>query len=75
LDEVLSVGDESFRIKCQERLQRFWQAHCTIFVVSHDLNFIRESCEIVVWLDHGRIAAAGAPNETVDLYLASIAPA
>jgi ABC-type polysaccharide/polyol phosphate transport system ATPase subunit len=73
LDEVLSVGDESFRRKCAERIQRFWDAHSTIIVVSHDLGFIRESCTRAIWLDHGKIVFDGASAEGSSRYLASLA--
>lgn len=41
LDEVLSVGDESFRNKSKQRIEKFWQDHATILLVSHDLNFCK----------------------------------
>ncbi|AOX02586.1 ATP-binding protein [Moorena producens PAL-8-15-08-1] len=72
LDEVLSVGDQSFRIKCQRRMERFWEAHATVLVVSHDLSFVRHTCKRVIWLDKGRIKLAGESNEVVDSYLNSV---
>lgn len=72
LDEVLSVGDESFRRKCNERIQRFWDAHSTIIVVSHDLGFIRDSCERAIWLDQGEIIFDGKAAEGASRYLASL---
>ncbi|MEA2666964.1 MAG: lipopolysaccharide transport system ATP-binding protein [Candidatus Eremiobacteraeota bacterium] len=72
LDEVLSVGDESFRQKCEERLRGFWDAHSTVIVVSHDMSFILESCETVAWLDNGRLARVGPAAEVVSAYLASV---
>jgi len=74
LDEVLSVGDESFRRKCAERIQRFWDAHSTIIVVSHDLGFIRDSCERAIWLDKGEVVFDGPSWEGASRYLASLAP-
>jgi len=40
LDEVLSVGDENFRQKSKTRMDEFWNAHATILVVSHSMDFI-----------------------------------
>jgi ABC-2 type transport system ATP-binding protein len=51
LDEVLSVGDESFKNKCQKRIDKLWDHHTTILVVSHGLEFIQKSCERAIWLD------------------------
>lgn len=71
LDEVLSVGDESFRNKCKRRIERFWQDNATILLVSHDLDFLQKSCERVVWLDHGQIRMIGEAIEVVQAYAES----
>ena len=70
LDEVLSVGDERFKAKCQERMQQLWQAHTTVLVVSHEMEFIRDSCDQVIWLHQGRIHKVGSAKEIIDAYLA-----
>ncbi|MEM9806499.1 MAG: ABC transporter ATP-binding protein [Cyanobacteria bacterium P01_D01_bin.56] len=70
LDEVLSVGDERFKAKCQERMQRLWQAHTTVLVVSHQMEFIQDSCDRVLWLRQGRIHRVGSAKEVIDAYLA-----
>lgn len=72
LDEVLSVGDESFKHKCQRRMERFWESQTTILVVSHDLNFICESCKRVIWLEKGKINLIGEPKDVVDSYLQKV---
>ncbi len=72
LDEVLSVGDERFKMKCKERLERFWDAHSTIIVVSHDLDFLATSCERVIWLDAGRVVTSGPAQTIVRNYYDSV---
>lgn len=72
LDEVLSVGDERFKNKCKKRIENFWNTRTTILLVSHDLEFLRRSCERVVWLEHGRIRRMGATIDTVDAYIESV---
>lgn len=72
LDEVLSVGDESFKNKCKQRLDTFWQANATVLVVSHDLEFIREACHQAIWLDRGRIRFSGSAATTVAEYLKAV---
>lgn len=72
LDEVLSVGDESFKNKCKRRLKKFWNSNATIVVVSHDLGLVRDSCERVIWLDKGKICHSGHADEVVDAYLHSV---
>jgi ABC-type polysaccharide/polyol phosphate transport system ATPase subunit len=72
LDEVLSVGDESFKNKCKQRIEKFWNGDATVLVVSHDLDFVQQSCERVVWLDRGKVSFVGKPQETVKCYLHQI---
>lgn len=72
LDEVLSIGDEHFRRKCQARIERFWHQETTIFVVSHDLGFIEKSCERVICLQKGRIAFTGPAKTAIRFYLDTV---
>ena len=73
LDEVLSVGDQSFKNKCQHRIDKFLNGETTVLVVSHDLDFIRTACDKAIWLDRGRIKFIGSGKETVDRYLDTVA--
>lgn len=68
LDEVLSVGDESFRRRSAERLNRYWDEKSTILVVSHETAFIRRMCTRAILLEGGAMIADGTPDEVVDLY-------
>jgi ABC-type polysaccharide/polyol phosphate transport system ATPase subunit len=72
LDEVLSVGDQSFKNKCQHRIDKFLNGETTVLVVSHDLEFIRNSCDKVIWLERGRVKFIGSGSETVDRYLSTV---
>lgn len=69
LDEVLSVGDESFKNKCKQRIDKFWQGDATVLVVSHDLEFIRQSCQFAIWLDKGKMKLIGNADRVVEFYL------
>jgi ABC-type polysaccharide/polyol phosphate transport system ATPase subunit len=72
LDEVLSVGDESFRNKSRRRIESMWHDHVTVLLVSHDLQFIRESCSRAIWMQAGGIVKDGSPGDVVDAYLRSV---
>lgn len=72
LDEVLAVGDESFKNKCQKRMDSFWQEHITILVVSHSMELIKQSCHKVIWMEKGKIKLIGEPQAVIDDYLGSI---
>jgi ABC-2 type transport system ATP-binding protein len=73
LDEVLAVGDEAFRRKSSERIARFWDAHSTIVVVSHDPKIIEGQCERAILLDAGRMVAIGSASEVMRQYEARLA--
>lgn len=68
LDEVFSVGDEAFRRKSAERITRFWDEQSTIFVVSHDTNFVRNMTERAILLEEGNLIADGKSGEVTQLY-------
>ena len=68
LDEVLAVGDEAFRNKCQARLEKYRDHGTTTLLVTHDSNTVETLCSRAMWLDHGQIRAIGASKEIVALY-------
>ncbi|NJN76420.1 MAG: ABC transporter ATP-binding protein [Synechococcaceae cyanobacterium RL_1_2] len=68
LDEVLAVGDENFKNKCQQRMDKFWEQHTTVLVVSHSMDFIKQSCDRVVWLDRGTVKFIGPADEAIQHY-------
>jgi ABC-2 type transport system ATP-binding protein len=72
LDEVLSVGDQSFKNKCQHRIDKFLSSNTAVLIVSHDLKFISNSCDKAIWLEQGRIKFCGTGRETVDRYLRTV---
>jgi ABC-type polysaccharide/polyol phosphate transport system ATPase subunit len=71
VDEVLAVGDEAFRRKCQARMQAFRDAGSTILMVSHDMKTVEELCARAAWLDHGRILSMGPPAKVIADYRAA----
>jgi len=71
IDEALTVGDEEFRRLAAERIDDVRSASGSVVLVTHNMNEIRRFCDRVVWLDEGRIRAAGDPGEIVDDYLAA----
>ncbi len=71
IDEALAVGDEAFRLKSKERIAGLRAEAGTVFLVSHALDTIAESCSRVIWLERGRIIADGDPDDIVDRYRAS----
>ncbi|MBO1065489.1 MULTISPECIES: ABC transporter ATP-binding protein [Nostocales] len=72
LDEVLSVGDEGFKNKCKQRMDKFWDDNVTILVVSHDLEFVKQSCDRLIFLDNGKVKFRGNGQKTIDYYLSTL---
>ena len=53
IDEVLSVGDQRFHRKCHDALF-VKRKHCSMILISHDTNIIREFCQKALILKAGR---------------------
>lgn len=66
LDEVLSVGDGSFRKKSGDKMKEILANGVTGILVSHSVPQVRDMCNKILWLDHGKQIAF--TNE-IDLYL------
>ncbi len=69
VDEVLAVGDAAFQRKCQERFADYRAAGKTVVLVSHDSSSMRNLCDEVAWLEHGRVVKTGKPTVVVDEYV------
>jgi ABC-type polysaccharide/polyol phosphate transport system ATPase subunit len=69
IDEVLAVGDLAFQDKCINRIKQFKENGCTVLIVSHNLDFIRENCDTVLWLHMGRVKAYDQAEPVVSHYL------
>ena len=69
MDEVLAVGDMAFQKKCLDKMNDVSRAEGrTILYVSHNMNTIRELCDRVVVLDHGKVAFDGAVEDGIAVY-------
>jgi ABC-type polysaccharide/polyol phosphate transport system ATPase subunit len=68
VDEILSVGDEAFQRKCNERMQSYQEQGSTVLIVSHGLAKIQDMCNRVLWLDHGQVQMIGDPAEVIEAY-------
>lgn len=68
LDEVLSVGDGAFRKKSGDKMKEILAGGVTGILVSHSISQVRELCNKVLWLDHGKQIAFGDAKEICDQY-------
>ena len=68
VDEVLSVGDESFQKKCEQKIDEIRRAGKTILLVSHALGTVQALCNRCLLLNGGRAVAIGETEEVLAEY-------
>lgn len=67
LDEGIAVGDQAFRKKSLAKINEFFKKGKTVIVVSHWLDYLKENCNRIIWLENGEVKRDGSP-EIVDQY-------
>lgn len=65
LDEVLSVGDGAFRKKSGDKMRQILSSGVTGILVSHSVDQVREMCNKILWLDHGKQIYFGGETERI----------
>lgn len=68
MDEWLAVGDENFKHKAEERMRTLVQSTNILVIASHSRDLILETCNRVLWLEHGKIRMDGPAAEVVAAY-------
>lgn len=68
VDEVLSVGDMAFQLKCFKKFQQFKEKGKTILFVSHSIADVLENCTRVIILNSGSKIFDGDTKEGVETY-------
>jgi len=71
IDEVLAVGDHSFKEKCLDKMQNISKHGRTVLFVSHNLGSIRSMCNKAVFIESGLIKYTGDTQDTINIYLQS----
>lgn len=62
VDEVLGVGDASFRKKSEKRVRDMIKGSGTVIIVSHSQGFMMEICDRIVLMEQGKIVDVGDPK-------------
>ena len=65
MDEWIAVGDAQFRKKTHDRLQQITQRSGIVVLASHDFGLLRETCNLGLYLDGGRVRAFGALDDVL----------
>jgi len=74
VDEIFGVGDEFFMRKSMMRMQRLMARGTTTVFVSHNIDFLVEQCNRLIWLDEGKVILDGEPYEVAASFRNSDSP-
>jgi len=68
MDEWLSVGDENFKRKAEERMFELVKSTNILVLASHSKELICDLCDRAIWLEHGKIKADGPADIVANQY-------
>ena len=68
VDEVLSVGDMAFQLKCFKKFEEFKKSGKTIFFVTHSINDVIRNCTRTIIMKEGAKVFDGGVKEGTELY-------
>lgn len=69
IDEVISVGDVFFQMKCYQRLEQLVESGRTVLLCSHDLGAVRRYCSRALYFREGLLVLDGDPDTVLTEYL------
>lgn len=72
IDEVLGVGDESFKYKSQQAMKEKIRSNKTVVLVSHSMDAVRDLSDRVLWMHGGRSIVCDEKNKVIDGYIETI---
>ena len=68
IDEALAVGDQEFRNRSEARMREMRDRAGTVFLVSHSMKSILDTCTRVIWIEKGELIMDGKPEKVVKAY-------
>ena len=68
VDEVLSVGDQSFQNKSLQKLMELKKRSGSVVFVSHNLEHMRSICDKIIVVDNGRAIYHGSVDQGIICY-------
>ena len=75
VDEVLSVGDAVFRLRCIDRMHELVRQGTTLVFVTHNLDQMQAICPRAIVLDRGKTVFAGESRDAVSHYMTAMSRA
>jgi len=70
VDEVLAVGDVSFKKKCAEKIESLQKNGTTLLLVSHSAQQVETLCKKAIWIKDGEIVMSGDSHTVSEAYAA-----
>lgn len=68
IDEALATGDKKFQKRSEARIRELRKEAGTVFLVSHNNKSIRDTCDRVLWLEHGELRLDGPTADVLKEY-------
>ncbi|NLE44667.1 MAG: ATP-binding cassette domain-containing protein [Chloroflexi bacterium] len=68
VDEVLAVGDASFRHRCIAHMRSLQESGTTLVFISHNMHQVRSVCSSALLLIQGQAHAQGPTSEVITAY-------
>ena len=68
VDEALAVGDARFRQRSEAKIREIRENAGTVFLVSHSMKSILDTCSRVIWINKGVLEMDGDPDTVVSAY-------
>lgn len=68
VDEIFSVGDNSFQKKCFAKMQSLSEKGRTIIIVSHQAELLQTFCTRLLWFEKGILIADGETETLLSKY-------
>lgn len=68
IDEVLAVGDITFRNKCLRKISEIKEKAKAVIFISHDMDQIKAICDRVILLHYGEIIHIGEKDNVLNKY-------
>jgi len=68
IDEALAVGDQDFRRRSEARMRELASGAGSVFLVSHSMKSILDTCNRTIWLDKGLVKMDGTSQEVCRAY-------
>lgn len=68
IDEVLGVGDVSFKLKAEQVIEDKAGSNMTVVIVSHSERQVSKLADRIIWVDGGKVRKSGPAEEVFPEY-------